>query len=52
MLEITDRGVLVKDLDSTNGTFINGAPVRDGYLNEGDRLSLGTYGMTLRREKV
>jgi hypothetical protein len=52
LLEVTDRGVLVKDLDSTNGTFINGMPLKDGYLNEGDRLSLGTYGMTLRREKV
>jgi pSer/pThr/pTyr-binding forkhead associated (FHA) protein len=49
LLEVTENGVLVKDLDSTNGTFINGAPAKDGYLNEGDRLSLGTYGLTLRR---
>jgi hypothetical protein len=49
LLEVTDNGVMVKDLDSTNGTFINGAPAKDGYLNEGDRLSLGTYGLTLRR---
>ena len=49
LLEVTENGVMVKDLDSTNGTFINGAPAKDGYLNEGDRLSLGTYGLTLRR---
>ncbi len=49
LLEVTETGVMVKDLDSTNGTFINGAPAKDGYLNEGDRLSLGTYGLTLRR---
>ncbi len=49
LLEVTENGILVKDLDSTNGTFINGAPAKDGYLNEGDRLSLGTYGLTLRR---
>jgi pSer/pThr/pTyr-binding forkhead associated (FHA) protein len=49
LLEVTESGVMVKDLDSTNGTFINGAPAKDGYLNEGDRLSLGTYGLTLRR---
>jgi hypothetical protein len=51
LLEVTESGVKVKDLDSTNGTFINGAPAKEGYLKEGDRLSLGTYGLTLRREK-
>jgi hypothetical protein len=52
LLEVLERGVAVKDLDSTNGTFVNGAPVKDGTLYEGDRLSLGTYGLTLRREKI
>jgi len=52
LLEVTDRGLLVKDLESTNGTFVNGAPFKDGYINDGDRLSLGTYVLTLRREKV
>ena len=52
LLQVTERGLLVKDLDSTNGTFVNGNPLTDGYINEGDRLSLGTYGMTLHREKV
>jgi pSer/pThr/pTyr-binding forkhead associated (FHA) protein len=42
----------VKDLESTNGTFVNGIPLKDGYINDGDRLSLGTYAMTLRREKT
>jgi hypothetical protein len=52
LLQITDRGLLVKDLESTNGTFVNGIPLKDGYINEGDRLSLGTYVMTLRKEKI
>jgi hypothetical protein len=52
LLQITDRGLSVKDLDSTNGTFVNGIPLKDGYINDGDRLSLGTYVMTLRREKL
>jgi hypothetical protein len=52
LLEITERGLLVKDLDSTNGTFINGIPLKDGYILDGDRLSLGTYVLTLRREKI
>lgn len=51
LLQVTDRGILVKDLESTNGTFVNGIPMTDGYINDGDRLSLGTYVMTLHREK-
>ena len=31
----------VKDLESTNGTFVNGKRVDDARLNEGDRLGVG-----------
>jgi hypothetical protein len=51
LLQVTERGLLVKDLESTNGTFVNGSPMTDGYINDGDRLSLGTYVLTLHREK-
>ena len=52
LLQGTERGLLVKDLESTNGTFVNGTPITDGYINEGDRLGMGTYVMTLHREKT
>ena len=52
LLQVTERGLLVKDLESTNGTFVNGIAMTDGYINAGDRLGLGTYVMTLHREKV
>ena len=50
LLQVTERGLLVKDLESTNGTFVNGIPLTDGYINDGDRLSLGTYVLVLHRE--
>ncbi len=52
LLQVTERGLLVKDLESTNGTFVNGVPMADGYINDGDRLGLGTYVLTLHREKM
>ena len=52
LIQVTERGMLVKDLESTNGTFVNGIPMTDGYINEGDRLGLGTYVLTLHREKA
>jgi DNA-binding NtrC family response regulator len=41
-LELSDRGLLVTDLGSTNGTFINEARVVAGYVGERDRLRLGS----------
>lgn len=51
LLQITDRGILVKDLDSTNGTFVNGIRIHDGYINPGIQISLGGHVLTLLREQ-
>lgn len=37
-----DRQFVLTDLDSSNGTFCNNAPVTRKVLQEGDRLHLGT----------
>jgi pSer/pThr/pTyr-binding forkhead associated (FHA) protein len=37
----TDEALEVKDLDSTNGTFVNGRRVTSARLREGDRLKVG-----------
>src|SRR3954467_9517890 len=47
--EITLRGsdLLVHDLDSTNGTFINGERIKDGVVKSGQILRLGMVDMRL-----
>lgn len=39
----------VLDLDSTNGTFVNGARVARAVLNEGDRLGIGRVELTISK---
>lgn len=34
--------VIIQDLDSTNGTFVNGERIKRARLKEGDRLLIGT----------
>ena len=41
-----DAGLVVRDLASTNGTFVNGERVKKALVRPGDRLNLG--GLELR----
>jgi pSer/pThr/pTyr-binding forkhead associated (FHA) protein len=52
--EVTLRGteVLIKDLNSTNGTFINGEPIKEGVLKSGQTLRLGQVELRLENGKV
>lgn len=40
----------VDDLDSTNGTFVNGTRVKRSSLREGDRLGVGRVELVISRE--
>jgi pSer/pThr/pTyr-binding forkhead associated (FHA) protein len=40
----------VDDLDSTNGTFVNGERVTRSKLKEGDRLGVGKVELVVSRE--
>jgi len=51
LLEASEQNVKVKDLESRNGISVNGVPTTDGYLNVGDRLSLGSYVLVLQKEQ-
>lgn len=46
-------GVLeIRDLESTNGTFVNGARVTMARLIPGDRLQVGRVELVASRERV
>jgi hypothetical protein len=52
LLDIQTRGVSILDLDSTNGTFVNGKLVRDAFLNPGDLIELGPCIFIINREAL
>lgn len=47
-LNLADDSVKVKDLGSSNGTFVNGKRVTEIELNPGDRLQIGPVSFTVQ----
>jgi hypothetical protein len=39
---VSDEQIIIQDLGSTNGTFVNGEKIKRAKLNEGDRILIGT----------
>jgi len=52
LLDIQARGISALDLNSTNGTFVNGKLVQNASLNPGDRIELGPCMFTVNREPI
>ena len=48
-LTATDSGLEVLDLDSTNGTFVNGKRVEKMLAQPGDQLKIGRVTLTVSR---
>ena len=48
-LSATDQSLEVKDLDSTNGTFVNGKRVTSATLRPGDVLKVGRVDLRISR---
>ena len=40
-IALSEGGYVLKDLGSPNGTFVNGEPVTEHRLKEGDRITMG-----------
>lgn len=49
LFQITERGLHAKDLDTTNGTKVNGIALKEGYVNVGDKLMIGHLPFTLKQ---
>src|SRR5437667_3019639 len=48
-LSATDQAIQVKDLDSTNGTFVNGKRITAATVRAGDVLKLGRVELRISR---
>ena len=50
-IEFVGEGFRLRDLSSTNGSFVNGRPVYAQDLEAGDRIELGGHLLQLRLEE-
>src|SRR5690349_14911585 len=46
-LHSTDKGFVIRDLGSSNGTFVNGSRIETGRATPGDLISFGKVGFRL-----
>jgi pSer/pThr/pTyr-binding forkhead associated (FHA) protein len=48
-LEAGEAAMVVVDLESTNGTYVNDARIERGTVGDGDRLRVGRVELTVER---
>jgi pSer/pThr/pTyr-binding forkhead associated (FHA) protein len=51
-IRVEDGDVVLVDLGSTNGTFVNGQPVRRVLLSDGTQVTLGRTTLVFRRDSI
>jgi hypothetical protein len=51
LLQISERGLNVKDLGTTNGTRVNGIALGEGLVNVGDKLAFGHVAFILEQDR-
>jgi pSer/pThr/pTyr-binding forkhead associated (FHA) protein len=44
-------GIVIRDMDSKNGTYVNGVKITEEILHDGDRISFGTIAVLFRNPK-
>ncbi len=43
VIDLQPLRCVVRDLDSTNGTFVNDKPIKEHYLKDGDKIRVGDH---------
>jgi pSer/pThr/pTyr-binding forkhead associated (FHA) protein len=51
LVQLVGRKLRFRNLESSNGIYINGVRVRDGFVKSGDKLTLGGCTFVVHREK-
>jgi hypothetical protein len=51
LVQVRPEGVLIRDLESRNGTHVNGRPIVECQLAEGDCIDIGIYRLRLVRAR-
>ncbi len=51
-IDFTDGRAVIRDLGSSNGTFVNHTPVQESVLKSGQKIHLGTLELTYVAEEV
>jgi hypothetical protein len=51
-ITVSEAGVLLQDLGSTNGSFINRAPTREAWLQSGQHVQFGAVDLTFESDAV
>jgi FHA domain-containing protein len=51
VIEVSDGGWRLRDLGSRNGTILNGQPVAEADLRDGDHIAIGGFEVTARIER-
>lgn len=46
----TQEGYILRDCDSKNGTFLNGRPVKETALSDGDIITIGKYQIAFQEQ--
>lgn len=52
LVQVRPEGCLIRDLESRNGTHVNGRPIAECELVEGDCIDIGIYRLRLVRVRV
>ncbi len=50
-VQLTDHGYTIEDLNSKNGTLLNGEPITTERLRPGDRVSIGNTHFTFQEDR-